>query len=191
MISWENFWCARSSSISEFLKKFEFYTYVKIVNSILLNVKSFKTYIYCLYYSFGFRLQFNTQKSFQKQDLKWGYSFPYGYYIGFKATIVIKHKSELPVAIIIHSSAPHDTKIFIEIMDNLQKRRIIRNGDIFVRIYYSYINYQIGISKYKIVPLIFPKENFKIKKLIVKLTYLLHVFKDENTRKLLKNYIIH
>ena len=45
------------------------------------------------------------------------------------------------------------------------------------------MNYQIGISKYKIVPLIFPKENFKIQKLNDKLTYPLQVFKNKKTQK--------
>ncbi|MBF4475734.1 MAG: transposase, partial [Methanobacterium formicicum] len=103
--------------------------------------------------------------------------------IGFKATIVIEHESAMPVAILIHSGAPHDTKIFTEIMENLRKRRIIRKGDtiIFDRGYYKYENYQIGISKYKIVPLIFPKEKFKLQKLKDKLTYPLRVFKDKKT----------
>ena len=91
----------------------------------------------------------------------------------------------MPVAIIIHSGAPHDSKIFNEIMENLRKRRIIQKNDtiIFDRGYYSYKNYQIGISKYKIVPLIFPKEKFKIQKLNDKLTYPLQVFKDRKTEK--------
>jgi hypothetical protein len=91
----------------------------------------------------------------------------------------------MPVAIIIHSGAPHDSKIFNEIMENLKKRRIIRKNDtiIFDRGYYSYQNYQIGISKYQIVFLIFPKENFKIQKLNDKLTYPLRVFNDKKTEK--------
>jgi hypothetical protein len=70
-------------------------------------------------------------------------------------------------------------------MENLQKRRIIRKNDtiIFDRGYYSYNNYQIGISKYKIVPLIFPKENFKIQKLNDKLTYPLQVFNNKKNEK--------
>jgi hypothetical protein len=70
-------------------------------------------------------------------------------------------------------------------MENLKKRRIIRKNDtiIFDRGYYSYKNYQIGISKYKIVPLIFPKENFKIQKLDDKLTYPLQVFNNKKTEK--------
>jgi hypothetical protein len=70
-------------------------------------------------------------------------------------------------------------------MENLKKRRIIRKNDtiLFDKGYYSYNNYQIGISKYKIVPLIFPKENFKIQKLNDKLTYPLQVFNDKKTEK--------
>lgn len=67
----------------------------------------------------------------------------------------------------------------------MKRRRIIRKGDaiLFDKGYYKYENYQIGISKYKIVPLIFPKENFKLRKLDDKLTYPLHVFKDKKTEK--------
>ncbi len=70
-------------------------------------------------------------------------------------------------------------------MENLQKRRIIRKKDttIFDRGYYSYINYQIGISKYKIVPFIFPKEKFQDPKLNDKLTYPLRVFNNKKTEK--------
>ena len=44
----------------------------------------------------------------------------------FKATVVIEHESAMPVAILIHNGARHDTKIFTEIMENLRKKRIIR-----------------------------------------------------------------
>jgi hypothetical protein len=57
----------------------------------------------------------------KKQNLKWSYASSYGYYIGFKATIVIEHESAMPVAIVIHSGAPHDSKIFSEIMETLRK----------------------------------------------------------------------
>ena len=75
----------------------------------------------------------------------------------------------------------------------LKKRRIIRKGDtlLFDKGYYKYENYQIGISKYKIVPLIFPKENFKIQKLDDKLTYPLQVFKDKKTETQSKKTIQH
>lgn len=125
------------------------------------------------------------KKHLEKLNLKWSYASSYGFYIGFKATIVIKHESALPVAILIHAGAPHDSKIFDEVLKNLQQRRIIRKRDILIfdKGYYSYKNYQIGISKYKIVPLIFPKENFKIQKLRNTLTYPLRVFKAKKQGK--------
>jgi hypothetical protein len=160
--------------ISEFLSRFESDGKLTfIVDATLVDL------------DYNVKRKHRSKKHLEKRDLKWSYSSSYGFYIGFKATIVIEKKSAMPVAIIIHSGAPHDSKIFSEIMENLRKRRIIRKNDtiIFDRGYYSYKNYQIGISKYKIVPLIFPKENFKIQKLNDKLTYPLQVFNDKKTEK--------
>ena len=181
----------KAIQISEFISRFKPNKYVKITNSILMQTKPLKTRGKRTFIvdATPIDLDYNTQrkhrskKYLKKQNLKWSYASSYGFYIGFKATIVIEHKSTLPVAILIHSGAPHDTKIFNEIMENLHKRRIIRKKDtiIFDRGYYKYENYQIGISKYKIVPLIFPKEKFKLQKLKDKLTYPLRIFKDKKT----------
>ena len=106
--------------VSEFLSRFQSDTYVKIVNSILMTIKPLKkrgrrTFIVD---ATPVDLDYNTQRKHRskkylaKQNLKWSHASSYGYYIGFKATIVIEHESALPVAILIHSGAPHDTKIF-------------------------------------------------------------------------------
>ena len=75
-------------------------------------------------------------------------------------------------------------------METLQKRCIIQKGDtvIFDKGYYGYKNYQLGISKYKIVPFIFPKENFNITKLNDQLSYPLQVFKQTNKIKMKKQF---
>jgi hypothetical protein len=119
-----------------------------------------------------------TKKHLKKLDLKWSYSSSKGFYIGFKATVVIEHKSVLPVAILLHSGAPHDSKLFEKILEELRKRRITRQFDllIFDKGYYSYKNYQLGIIKYKIIPFIFPKKNFKKTKLNAQLSYPLEIF---------------
>ena len=67
-------------------------------------------------------------------------------------------------------------------MENLQKRRIIRKEDTIIcdKGYYSYKNYQLGISKYKIVPFIFPKDNFNKTKLNDQLSYPSQIFKKIN-----------
>ena len=68
-----------------------------------------------------------------------------------------------PFSILIHSGAPNDAKLFDEIMENLQKRRIIQKGDILIfdKGYYSYKNYQLGISKYKNCSFYFSKRQFQ------------------------------
>lgn len=175
--------------VSEFLSRFKAESYVKIVNSVLVQTKPLKRRgrLTFLVDATPVDLDYNTKRKhrskehLKKQNLEWSFTSSYGFYIGFKATIVIECESALPVAILIHSGAPHDSKIFTEIMDELQRRRIIRKRDIIIfdRGYYSYTNYQIGISKYKIVPLIFPKDDFKLQKLDDKLTYPLQVFKDK------------
>ena len=130
-------------------------------------------------YDINFLRNKKSKKHLEKLNLKWSYSSSKGHYIGFKATIVLDYDSINPVCILIHSGAPNDTKLFDEILENLQKRRIIRKGDILIfdKGYYSYKNYQLGINKYKIVPFIFPKSSFKQNKLNDILTYPLDVFK--------------
>ena len=128
---------------------------------------------------FNFNRNKKTKEHLKTLNLKWSYSSSKGFYIGFKATVIIDYDSMNPVSILIHSGAPNDAKLFDEIMENLQKRRIIQKGDILIfdKGYYSYKNYQLGISKYKIVPFIFPKDNFKRTKLDDQLSYPLQVFK--------------
>ncbi|WP_405308201.1 transposase [Methanobrevibacter sp.] len=134
---------------------------------------------------FNFKRNKKTKEHLKTLNLKWSYSSSKGFYIGFKATVILDYDSMNPVSILIHSGAPNDAKLFDEIMENLQKRRIIQKGDmlIFDKGYYSYKNYQLGISKYKIVPFIFPKDNFKRTKLNDQLSYPLQVFKK--TKKIL------
>jgi hypothetical protein len=111
--------------ISEFLSRFESDTYVKIVNSILMNTKPLKrreklTFIVDatpVDLDYNVKRKHRSKKYLKKQDLRWGYSSSYGFYIGFKATIVIEQKSSMPVAIIIHAGVPHDSKIFTKIME--------------------------------------------------------------------------
>lgn len=71
-------------------------------------------------------------------------------------------------------------------METLQKRRIIQKGDtlLFDKGYYSYKNYQLGISKYKTVPFIFPKNNFNKTKFNDQLSYPLQVFNQ--TKRIMK-----
>ncbi len=67
-------------------------------------------------------------------------------------------------------------------LEELKRRRIARNGDmvIFDRGYYSYDNYFMGVSRFKVIPVIFTKKTFKTEKLLGKLSYPLSVFSISN-----------
>ncbi len=93
-----------------------------------------------------------------------------------------------PLAFLIHSRSPHDAQIFDQILKELKNRCLIRNGDtlIFDKGYYSYDNYVNGILHHKIVPIIFPKHYFKLKKVLKELNYPLNCFKGSTIKKNVK-----
>jgi len=78
-----------------------------------------------------------------------------------------------PIAFLLHSGSPHDSRLFGPIMEELQRKRIIRKGDItiFYKGYYRYRNYQIGMSLYRIVPLISPHSNASINRILDRIIY--------------------
>jgi hypothetical protein len=121
----------------------------------------------------------------EEREFKWGYSSSKGYYIGYKLTLAIEYPSLRPVAFLVHQGSPSDAKIYEKILEELKKRRVARNGDkiIFDRGYYSYKNYVMGISKFKIVPGIFPRKNLKRGKLRSMLTYSLSIFDRPHPEK--------
>jgi hypothetical protein len=129
----------------------------------------------------------------EKLKLKWGYSTTKGHFIGFKVTVVLDEKTLCPVSILIHSGAPHDSKIFDEILKELKRRRIIKPKNIllFDKGYFSHENFNTGINQYQVVCIIFPKSNFNIKKLEEKISYPLDVFKKKKKIKERKDLYKH
>ena len=49
----------------------------------------------------------------------------------------------MPLAFLLHEGSPNDAKLFCQILKELKKRRIIREGDVLIadKGYYSYKNY--------------------------------------------------
>ena len=64
---------------------------------------------------FNFRRNKKTKEHLKSLNLKWSYSSSKGFYIGFKATVVLDYDTMNPVSILIHSGAPNDAKLFDEI----------------------------------------------------------------------------
>lgn len=119
-----------------------------------------------------------TKKSLENRDFKWGYSPHRGYFVGMKMTLALEYPTLKPLAFIINEANVSESKIYTEILGELKRRRILRPGEIlyFDRGYYSYKNYVKGVSKFKIIPAIFPKANCNFNKLFGMLSYPLHIF---------------
>ncbi len=82
---------------------------------------------------------------------------------------------------------PKSSLIFI---GELCRRRLIHLRDIIImdKGYYSYQNYLLGVSRYEIVPLIFPKPNFKLKRALNNLSYPIEVFINSKLNQTLKTF---
>ena len=75
-------------------------------------------------------------------------------------------------------------------MDELKRRRIIRNGDtvIFDKGYFSTKNYQLGVLKYRTIPIIFPRSNFDIRKAFSRMCYPLSLYSRHDFRNVKQEY---
>jgi hypothetical protein len=65
---------------------------------------------------------------------------------------------------ILYPGSPNDSMLFDRIVNKLIRRRVMRKGDMLVpdRGFYAYYHYVDGLVKYGILPLIFPRKNFKL-----------------------------
>ena len=155
------------SQVYEYLSRYNPEIYCNIVNSILK--KFFKprkrrkdvyitdaTPVEC---DINILRKYISPEHLKKLRLKFGYSNSKGYFVGYKVTMVLEKNTRTPVSILIHPGAPNDSKIFDEVLKELKRRSLIKPKDLiyFDRGYFSYENYKIGINKYKIIPVIFPK----------------------------------
>ena len=85
------------------------------------------------------------------KDYKRGYSTNKGHYAGFQLTLAMEYKTCRPLALLINPGSPNDTKMFDDILHELKRRRLLREGQLILcdRGFYSFDNYMIGINKYK------------------------------------------
>jgi hypothetical protein len=136
-----------------------------------------------------------SKKMLENRDFKWGYSTHRGYFIGMKLSLALEYPSLKPLAFIVNEANVSEYTVYPQILEELKRRRKIRAGDVlyFDRGYYSYENYVIGIAKYKIVPVIFPKINCNFNKLFDMLSYPLNIFDSkrntEEEKKLYKRLV--
>jgi hypothetical protein len=135
--------------------------------------------------------KFKSKQMLLSKDYKRCYSSNVGHYAGFKVTIAIEQRTCKPLAILMHQGCPNDSKIFDDMLFELQRRRILKIGQLILadRGFYSLNNYLIGLNKYKIIPLIFPKKKPSLITLIMRLQDPLDAFKDGKYQKGIYHYL--
>jgi hypothetical protein len=126
-----------------------------------------------------------SKKMLENRQFKWGHSTHRGYFIGMKLSLALEYPSLKPLAFVVNEANVSEYTVYPQILEELHRRRKIRAGDIlyFDKGYYSYENYVIGIAKYKIVPVIFPKINCNFNKLFDMLRYPLNIFDSKRNTK--------
>ena len=187
----------KTSYVYSFLSKFSLKEFVnmilRILNSITKRrIRNSKLIIDCTDVSVDlnwFRKPVK-QRNLLRKDYKWGYSAK-GKFVGMKLTLVMENPCK-PLLFLLHPANRHEAKLFKEVMEELKRRRILRKKDVILmdRGFYAYGNYLIGINRYRIVPLIFPRSNFRMERLDSLLSYPLSVFNSKNLareRKLFRN----
>jgi transposase len=97
----------------------------------------------------------------EENDYEFGFSSSKGKFIGGKLTIAMDYDTCQPLTMLFHRGAVSDTKIYLEILADLKRRRILKKGDLILadKGYFSFKNYRNGLMDYKIIPLIRPKKN--------------------------------
>ena len=113
----------------------------------------------------------------KNKKYKYAYDYSHGYYVGFKLILAINQEFEI-LGFEIHKDSPHDSTLLVSFVEKLVKSRIIRYGDIIVcdKGFTSKQNYQILINRFYVVPIIYPKKNTNIDKIIRSLNPPLNIF---------------
>ena len=123
------------------------------------------------------------QRNLLRKDYRWGYSAK-GKFVGMKLTLVLEYPCK-PLLFMLHPANRHEARIFKEVIEELRRRKISRLRDVIIldRGFYAYRNYLVGINEYGIVPLIFPRSNFRMERLDGLLSYPLNIFNSKNLKR--------
>jgi hypothetical protein len=114
-----------------------------------------------------------------KKNKKYNYAYDHssGYYVGFKLILAINQDFQI-LGIKIHKNSPHDSKLLVSFVEKLIRSRIIKPGDIIVcdKGFTSKKNYKVLINRFYVIPIIYPKKNTNIDKIIDDLNPPLDIF---------------
>jgi len=133
-------------------------------------------------FNINLKKEYKTEEELKEKGYEIGFSTKKGNYIGGKLTIAMDYDTCQPLTMLFHPGAVSDTKIYEEILKDLKRRHILKDKDrIYAdKGYLSYKNYYLGLIKYKIVPMIYPKKNITKERIMNQFNYPLEVFSRKN-----------
>lgn len=113
----------------------------------------------------------------QGKRYKYSYGPSIGYYVGFKLILAINQENEL-LGFEIFKNSPNDAKLLLPFLEKLIRARIIKSEDIIVcdKGFTSKKNYQTIINRFNVVPIIYPRKNTNLDKIIKNLNPPLDLF---------------
>jgi hypothetical protein len=100
-----------------------------------------------------------------------------GYYVGFKLILAIDQDFDI-IGFQIHKNCPNDSKLLFPFIEMLYKSKKIRSGDIILcdKGFTSKKNYLMLINRFCLIPIIYPRKNTNLDKIISNLNPPLEVF---------------
>ncbi len=174
-----------ADEIYSFLSKFSGDRFIKLVLSVINRLSRRKTRSSVkLLDTTDIKLDLNLFRE-QKIEYKWGYAPGKGFYKGFKLALVIEYPSLKPVGFYLYEGSPNDSKLFLEIVKDLKRRRILRKGDRIIadKGFCAQKNYWKSIMWYKILPFIFPRKNLNVKRITGRLSHPFEARKNEKVKR--------
>lgn len=122
--------------------------------------------------------KFYDDRTLEENGYEIGFSSSKNKFIGGKLTIAMDYDTCQPLTMLFHPGAVHDSMIYLEILADLKRRRILKKGDLILadKGYFSFKNYRIGLMDYKIVPLIRPKKDTRKDRVFSQLNYPLELW---------------
>ena len=106
-------------------------------------------------------------------------------------TFAVEYPNLRPVFLWLHDGCPYDAKVLPEILEELRRRRILRIKDIFIgdKEYCKYDNYKLAFSKYRVIPLIFPRKDFSIEKILSQ-SYSMEIYEESKSTEKEKQFFM-
>ena len=115
----------------------------------------------------------------RNKEYKYSYYPSIGYYVGFKLILAIDLDYNL-VGFEIYKNCPNDSKLLVSFIEKLFKSRRIHSGDLILcdKGFTSKMNYQTLINRFYLIPIIYPRKNTNIDRIIGDLNPPLDVFSN-------------